>query len=118
MSEETKTLFAPANYQEMSQPFPDLDAANVAINGFWDDFYALRNKYRLADVHVVIRVPVACTEGDHAPHAMITMHAGDSMHAESMCAYAFGQASAERQAAILSVIANAGSKIKLDRKRK
>lgn len=86
-----KSIVDAANYHEMSKPFSSHDEANAAVDGFWEEFYALRNKYRLADVHVIISVNVedgAC---------FLSMHAGSSTQAERMTAWAFGKASAERQ---------------------
>lgn len=111
-----KQLFNDAtNYHEMSKPLESFDAANAAINGFWDEFYALRNKYRLPDIHIIIRLVVE--DGNGGGDVMVSMHAGNSMNEEAMTAWALGQAQVRRQENIIR-IASEGKEIRKVKNRK
>ena len=97
---EQKEMFggkvAPDNYRKLCEPFESLAAAEKAISGFWDEFYELRSKYKLADVLTIVRVPALAEDGEEGI-VSIKMHAGDAMHEEGMAAMAYGQAVANRQ---------------------
>jgi hypothetical protein len=97
MSEEQKTLegiSAPDNYHDLARGFPDREAAVAAIDGFWKEFYELRNKWRLPDVYVIFRLVIGDGE------TMTALSAGCSLYNEPMTAWAYGYEQAEREAAI------------------
>lgn len=96
---EQKTFIAPDTYRELNKPFPSAEAADAAIEAFWGEFYELRVKHKLPDVLVVIRANVVCEDGEESD-AIVSMHAGSTLHKESMAAWAFGRAQLERQQAI------------------
>lgn len=92
MSKETqKGIFASDNYLDLCKPFPSASEADSAIEAFYSDLYELRNKHRMTDVHVMIRLPV---EG----HFVQTcFHFGDELLAEPMAAWNYGYQGAQRQ---------------------
>lgn len=93
----------PELYRRMSEPYADLDAANDAFNGFFKELYDLREKHRIADVHIVASVPIMTADGETA--SLVRFHIGDSMKAESMLAYAFGSEQAQRESEVLRMLA-------------
>lgn len=98
-----KTFTDEANYRELCEPFLTVGDADLAVSGFFAELQELRKKWRLADVYSIIRVAVADADGGIA---MTTTHLGDSMFAESMTAWAFGQEQARRQEAIARLVGN------------
>ncbi len=62
------------NYRKLSEPFPTAKAAKEAIEAFWKEFYELRNKYRLRDVHCIIFVGVKFEDGTEGD-IIVPMHA-------------------------------------------
>jgi hypothetical protein len=100
---EQSTFINPDNYYDLSKPFESQEAASEAIEAFWNDFYDLRNKHRITDAYLIIRLPVK----DIGP-VMTTLHAGDSLMSEQMTAWAMGREASDRQAAIAKIIDRAG----------
>jgi hypothetical protein len=79
----------PKLYRELSVPFETLAAADAAIQGFFAEFEALREKWKLQDVYAVVEVPVldeGGEEGRVSAHAMY----GDETKALPLVAYAYG----------------------------
>lgn len=103
----------PANYRKLAEPFPDSESANGAINAFWEELYELRNKHRLANLHVTISVNVAYPEGE-VP-VMVTLHMGDALQALPMAAWAFGHEKASHEDVITAALAQS---LRAGRKRK
>jgi hypothetical protein len=106
--EPTASVNDPVNYHELNKGFPTQEEAQAAINGFWDEFYALRNKYRLADVSVVVRVPIQ-DQSEGVGDCLLTLHAGSELHEESMLAWAYGQAAQRRQDRLLRLVGHVDS---------
>ena len=94
----------PDNYIEMRKGYPTLEEADAAMHNFWNEFYELRNKYRIADAHVIIAITIA-GKGD----MMLAMHAGNELMQEPMAAWALGNASANRQENIARLLAQSKS---------
>ena len=86
----------PKNYRALLEPFASAEEANDALNGFWDELYALRNKYELPDVYVVVSAKVTNDEGAEGD-TFCAMHAGSELVRESMAAWAFGYEVSQRQ---------------------
>lgn len=104
MSKAQSTFIDPDNYYDLSRPYDTQEAASTAIEAFWNEFYELRNKHRIADAYVIIRVPVK----ELGP-VMTTLHAGCDLVSEQMTAWAYGREGADRQAAVAKVIKRAGA---------
>jgi hypothetical protein len=94
-----KTTKNPARYRKLSEPFESFSKANEALDEFYEGVEALREKCKLPDIHIIVRVN-ATTEGGEEADAFSTAHSGDSMLAESMVAYALGRLQRQRQEAI------------------
>lgn len=101
MSETQGQIIAPDNYRKLCEPFASPAEAEKALTAFWEEFYELRNKHRIADAHVICRVPVLSETGEGI--VRVNMHAGDEMLGEEMTAFAFGQEGARRQSRIASM---------------
>lgn len=93
MSSTQKDLFT---YHKMCEPFASAEEANNAIDGFWDEVYALRVKHKIPDVHVVLYATYLTEDGEVSECA-VDFHAGDVTKSEMMLAWAFGRAQADRE---------------------
>jgi hypothetical protein len=105
----------PTLWREMQEPHESLSATNAAVEGFFEELGALREKYRLADVVVVGRVVYLDEQGGEV-EAMTTSVYGESLRAESMAAYAYGSFAAKRQRAISDMLS--GQYLKAGKERK
>jgi hypothetical protein len=116
-----KTFIDPDNYARCSAPFETAEEANAALDAFWDEFYELRNKHRIADVLVTFRLQVRQKDGG-AAEMFGSLMAGNQMYAEPLAAWSLGKASADRQEMIGRFVAQsvnvAGGLNNLQRKSK
>ena len=87
-------------YRKMCEPFPDRKTSVAAINGFFDEVRALREKYKLPDVTTIIQLNYldpdgqgGTIEGNIITHA----HNGDPMKQLTMIAQTFGTSKAEHE---------------------
>lgn len=87
---------APDNYRKLCEPFESLQATEKALEAFWEEFYELRNKHKIADVLIIYRVN--CLDSDGV-EGVVTgkFHCGNVELSEGMSAMAYGQAVVERQ---------------------
>lgn len=85
----------PARYSEMSKPRPDEDS-QASINEFFADVRTAREKHKIADVHVIVRVIIE-RDGEEFP-GMSFAHFGSVQESEGMCAWAFAQSAEARRA--------------------
>lgn len=111
MSDEKKQrkLIDESNYWDLCKPFESTEALEDAVRGFWEEFYELRNKYRLTDVHVTVRASVK-----DAGDVMTTLHAGSEMYVEAMTAWALGRAQGDRQEIIAKMVSGRSVKRRSD----
>lgn len=91
-----KNTQAPALYRKLSEPFASNDAAEAAIEAFYNDLTAIRAKHRIPDLSIVAQVNVL-TEGDLATpptevEKACSMHYGNKLNQVPMLAMALGQA--------------------------
>lgn len=98
-----KTFISPDNYRELSKPFKSQEEADAAIHAFWDELYELRNKHRIPDLTVVLCANVKPEDEDEGT-VMLESHMGDELKRETMLAWAFGRAQADRQGNIARLI--------------
>lgn len=103
------------HWLEMQKPLDSVDAADKAIEGFWDEVYALRTKYRIAGIYVICKVRMVYETGKPC-EAFASMHAGNELEREAMTAWAFGREQSARQERMLQLFTEAGSAIR-DRSR-
>lgn len=92
-------------YRAMSEPFPDVEAANAALGAFFEELYELRRKHRIADVLAVVQFSVVEDERESA--RIIHLQIGDQLRAAAMAAFAFGACEAEHEALIGEIVAGA-----------
>lgn len=86
----------PALYRKLSEPFASSEAVNEAFVAFIEELRALREKHKLADVHVIVSGNMLARDGEEIPY-IVTGHQGDTHKIEAMCAYSQGLAAADRQ---------------------
>jgi hypothetical protein len=86
--------------QHCATPFASTEEANSAIQAFFEDVYQARLKHRLANVCIAIRDEIAETGPFH-----VSGHFGEALFVESIAAWYFGQAQAERQKLIMESMA-------------
>lgn len=97
----------PALYRDLSAPFASPEDAQAALAAFWADVQEARKRHRLADVVVVVQVPVRFGEEEGVSASV--SHLGNWQNKEAMLARALGDASAEREA-LLAVLAAGGGR--------
>lgn len=98
-AEQPEMLGGPDTYQECCVPFPSAEAANEAIQQFWEEVFDLRCKYKLAHVSVIIKDQIAGSGG-----FITSTHAGNELEQESMAAWHLGNSSSNRQNIIRKAI--------------
>jgi hypothetical protein len=117
VADEQKSLIDDKNnYLAMSAPFANAGEADKAISAFSDELYVLRNKYRIRDVHTIVSVSIV-GDGGKTGDIITHGHFGDTLHSESMCAWAYGNAAAERQEAVAALVRSAGNSVKRQKDR-
>lgn len=79
----------PVNYRRVSEPFATVEEANKALSEFLEAVEEARNRLRIMDVHVIVKINVVDGAG------MTDAHFGNSLECAPMCAWALGQAQAE-----------------------
>ena len=77
----------PARYRRMCEPHESLDAANAAVQKFWEAVEKAREEYRIADVTVLAEV----VYGEDEARAQADLHLGSSLQRLPMIARAYGQ---------------------------
>jgi hypothetical protein len=97
----------PKLYRKMLEPVP-MAEAEENVKQFWEEVYALREKYRIADVHVICKLFVLAEDGREGA-VQVDMHAGSENESEGMTAWAFGRAAAQRQMRIAEIGASSAS---------
>lgn len=78
------------NYAAMSLPHENQQAAETAIEGFYDELSELRKKYKIRDCLVTIYDSKTNSDGEIGEF-INSMHFGNSSHGLMMAAYTFGQ---------------------------
>ncbi len=91
----------PGHYEEMSNPFASGKIADEAINGFLDEVHAARDKYKLADVHVLVMVPI--TKNKKIIHGISYAHFGYELNAAQMCEWGLSKALQKQREVILKL---------------
>jgi hypothetical protein len=84
----------PEKYRRLSAP-RSADETNAALEAFFKDLGDLREKHGLPDVITVVGVNVQYDSG--VGNAVSWSQYGAAQKAETLLAYAFGQAQAERR---------------------
>lgn len=93
----------PGLYRKLSEPFPSKEAANEALRKFNEELSALREKYRLADVHVLVQIN-AITESGEEGIFNSEMGFGDQRLVGTMLAMSLGREQARRESEIATLL--------------
>jgi len=80
-------------YTKLVQPI-SRDAGNENISNFMDELSRLRERYHIPECLVVLRVNIRYADGE-VGEAITSAHFGSQYEAESMAAYALGNARAK-----------------------
>lgn len=105
MADSEKELWSdPDTYEAMQQPFESADAANEAMRAMFKDLGELRKKHRMANVTMVVNMRVRYPD-KKVGETISWVHYGDSLREESMLAFAYGQASADRRESLAKLLA-------------
>lgn len=83
-----RQIIDPGLYRKLSEPFPDANAMNSALNAFSEELRSLREKHHIADLIVI-----SCAsyiDGTSEVSAIHASHNGDPMMALPLLAHAYG----------------------------
>jgi hypothetical protein len=97
----------PELFRRMSEPYDTADAANAALEAFYADVKAAREKHRIAQVYVIAETNVKY-ESFESP-AMSTASFGSGEHSLAMVAWAFGREQ-EQHEELIAAMRAAGRK--------
>jgi hypothetical protein len=89
-------------YSQMAMPFESSEAADAALQIFYELVEKAREQCKITDVHIIAKVTMITKDGEGA--AMSSIHIGNSFEAEAMCAWGYGQESANRQTMIAQLL--------------
>lgn len=96
------------NHRRCQEPFKTVDEAQAAIDGFQEELYAIRNKYRIADVVFIVQSSFKNADGEELAPILLGVF-GASERLEPLCAYAMGKASAMRQETVSRIMESAAA---------
>lgn len=94
-----ETVHDPKNYREMSKPFNSRVAANEALEAFGNEVQALREKYKVANILLIIKDSYE-DEIDGPGEFMTMLSWGSQLEMEVMAAYGYMRVQAEHLAMI------------------
>lgn len=89
----------PSLYHQLSEPFASLDACNEAFLAFQRELYDLRKKHRIRDLTVICEAAIV-QDGD-VGDVRVCSHFGSSLRKLPALAFAYGEARAEQEAALV-----------------
>lgn len=84
----------PERYSALSKPMKSEDA-DIALNAFFGEVSASRQRHKIQDAHIIVRITIDRENGD-AP-GMSSIHLGAIQESEAMCAWAFALAGEKRR---------------------
>lgn len=93
----------PDLYHQLCKPFESAEDAQKALDAFFEEVYALRVKYKLADVSVLVQSSIVGS----GPF-LWSAHCGSQSEVEGLAAWYFGQAQADRQDRIRRAMEDCG----------
>jgi hypothetical protein len=91
-------------YRELSQPFESAKAADEALNAFFEDVRAAREKHKVPECYII--TSATWTDGDKESGGFSAGGFGKQMEHEAMCAYALGKVQSEREEKIAAILGN------------
>jgi len=97
-----KTENNPANYRELSEPFETPEAANKALDNFYEMVREARHENHIADVHIITKINVM--NGEVEGSGISSAHFGNSLEGAAMCAWGYGKEQSDRESVIRQFI--------------
>lgn len=88
----------PETYRRMSEPLPSVEEANKAVEAFFADLRALREKHHIRDVLAVVQVVHRSEKGE--VEGCTTLRIGSQAEALHMAAMAYGMMRSEVEQAL------------------
>lgn len=101
-AEEQAAIHAPDTYREMAEPFADVEGLNKALAGFSEEVRALRAKYRLADVLVVVKDAYVHDDGEIP--MMARFNAGNSLNCLPMATWLYAKENADHKSLMRDIL--------------
>ena len=92
----------PSLFRELNQPHENIDTMRADAEAFLTGVSALRAKFNLANVYMIVETPVM--NGDEESVISFTHQWGDAWKALPMTAYAYGKEQSEQEALIQKVM--------------
>lgn len=90
------TVHDPENYRKMCEPHATEEEANEAVQKFYEAVRKARQKYRIADVEIIVRVKARPSEENEKTGMFFSSaHFGSLLERVGMCAWAHGIATQE-----------------------
>lgn len=90
------TVHDPENYRKMCEPHATEEEADDAVQKFYEAVRKARQKYRIADVEVIVMVRVRDSEENEKTGKFFSSaHFGNQLERVGMCAWAHGMATQE-----------------------
>ena len=91
-------------YRELSEPFPSVEAANNAVEAFFDEVGELRKKHKIMDCYFILALPYITADGQDEVEAFVPMMWGSEAKAETLTTWAAGHESAKRQERLFAML--------------
>jgi hypothetical protein len=82
-------------YRRMSEPFESRALAEKALDSFYEDIKAVREKHKIREVVIVAQTSYAGDDGES--DILVNSSLGNHVNAEAMLAYALGVTQTERR---------------------
>lgn len=92
---EKKVINDPENYYNLSKSFENPDEANKAIADFYDEVSAIRKKFKIPDVLIVIKGSVKYENGTGDFFNLLSF--GSQLNQVPMAAFAYGKSQSENR---------------------
>ena len=102
----------PEQYRELSTPFESRDEAIEAFSNFFEGLAALRKKYKIPDLLIVVQVTALGTHLEGSPEGVfeVCMGWGNPVNELPLAAFAYGQKKAEHAELMSTILSGKSSR--------
>jgi hypothetical protein len=97
----------PEKYRRLSEPFASTDEANENFAQFFEELGTLREKYRMADVYVIVKASAYTPDG--MGEFMTNCSYGSSLERLPLTAYAYGAEKQRFEESIAALVKKSGT---------
>lgn len=97
----------PKLFRDLSVPFESAKASNEAVEAFFTEFGALREKHKLTNVYVIVSASYETEDKQDEAEFVTSCMFGDTMRAEMLTAWALGREQQTRQETIARFLESA-----------